>query len=162
MHDVRTVANAILDISDLNGLEVSNMSLNKLAFFSHGWFLALYDQPLVGSSFEAWQYGPVHPTLYHQFKCFGNRRILSRATKVDVFTGDDVICGVDLDQIVADHIRKIVEFYGGMKAEKLSSISHEEGAPWDQVWSKSGAVLGMAIPDGVTKAYYIQKLKRAS
>lgn len=162
MFDVRKVANAILDHSDAQGMAITNMALNKLVYFSHGWHLAIYDRPLVDSRFEAWQFGPVHPQLYKQFKVFGDQPILTRAERVDFITGGYVAVEYDFDANTMLHIEKIVDFYGGMSAAKLSSISHERGAPWDIVWNSSGSSPGMSLSDEVTREYYKFKLKRPS
>jgi len=160
MFDVRKVANAVLDRSDVRGYAITNMALNKLVYFTHGWHLALYDQPLVDSRFEAWQYGPVHPQLYKQFKAFGDRPIEGRALRVDLATGDNVPVGYEFNAKVSAHIEKIVDFYGEMSAARLSTLSHEPGAPWDLVWSAAGSTPGMVLQDTITSEYYKSKLKR--
>jgi uncharacterized phage-associated protein len=162
MFDVRKVANALLDSADRREHSISNMALNKLAYFAHGWHLALFDRPLVDSRFEAWQFGPVHPQLYRQFRVFGDQAITSRATRIDLLTGGDVVVGHDFGEDVFLHIERIVDFYGGMTASRLSTISHEPGAPWDLVWNAAGSTPGMSLNDDVTREYYRAKLKRPS
>src|SRR5208282_4587731 len=54
---------------------VDPLKLQKLVYFAHGWHLALRDQPLIDELVEAWDYGPVVPSLYHQFKRYGNQSI---------------------------------------------------------------------------------------
>lgn len=58
--------------------KLTNLSLQKLAYFAHGWHLALFDKPLLeeNDAFEAWRYGPVLPELYHALKAFSNNNIL--------------------------------------------------------------------------------------
>ena len=159
-YDVRKIANAILDQADQRGYPVTNMALNKLLFFAHGWFLALHERPLVSSSFEAWQFGPVHPQVYRQFKVNDDQPIRGRAHGLDVSTGCSVRVEYDLSVLELEHVAKIVDFYAGQSAVRLSQISHEEGAPWDQVWRGTGSCPGMTISDESTRFYYKSKLKR--
>lgn len=160
MFDVRKVANAVLDRVEIRNQVVTNMALNKLVYFAHGWHLALFDKPLIDSPFEAWQWGPVHPQIYRQFKSFGDKPIRGRALRLDLSTGYDIPVTYEFDGIVSSHIQTTVDFYGGMTAARLSSISHEEGAPWDLVWNAAGSRPGMILSDEVTREYYKSKLKR--
>jgi len=86
VYDPRALANCILDATAVRGFGVTNMALNKIIYFSHGWYLALHDHPLVSVSFEAWDYGPVILLLYHQFKRYGDQDISTRATRIDLQT----------------------------------------------------------------------------
>lgn len=158
-YDVRKIANAILDQADHYGYPITNMALNKLVFFAHGWHLALYDRPLVSSSFEAWQFGPVHPQIYRQFKSYDDHPIRGRAHRINLSSGNTSKMEYDLPELVTLHIGNIIEFYGSYSASRLSQISHEVGAPWDQVWNGTGSRPGMTIDDNNTKNYYKSKLK---
>ena len=80
-HDARQIANAILDVSSREGFKITNLALNKIVFFAHGWCLATRGEPLVDSVFEAWQFGPVHPQIYRQLKEFRDGPITARLTR---------------------------------------------------------------------------------
>lgn len=159
-YDVRRVANAILHLARERRLPVTNMALNKLTYFAHAWHLATMNEPLVDSYFEAWQYGPVHPTLYRQFRIFADTAITSHATRVDLLTGHQVPIEHDLPCRQEVHLQRIVDFYGPLNANRLSAISHELGAPWDVVWHGAGSRPGMKISDDLTKSYYKAKLEK--
>jgi uncharacterized phage-associated protein len=74
-YSVEALANTILDTSEEMGTPLGPMKIQKLMYLMHGYYLALTGAPLVDEFFEAWQYGPVVPTIYHQFKEFGSRDI---------------------------------------------------------------------------------------
>jgi uncharacterized phage-associated protein len=61
----------------------------------HGYYLALTNAPRVDEFFEAWQYGPVSPTIYHDFKQFGGADIKKgfRASKLTLQpdTGNSIL-----------------------------------------------------------------------
>ena len=162
--DVREVANAILDVAEGAGFRLTNMALNKIAYFAHGWFLAQYAEPLIDSPFEAWQFGPVHPQLYRQMRRFKEQPIAGRLTRIDLETGDDVPMEVQLPERARELVERVTIFYGRHSAAKLVQISHEPSAPWDRVWShgEGEACPGMIIPDSVTELYYRRKLARPS
>lgn len=157
--DVRQIGNAILDAATRDGVTLSNLALNKIIYFAHAWYLALYSKPLVDSHFEAWQYGPVHPQIYHQLKRYSDQPIASRLTRIDLETGRDIPVEVELSDEEADHITKITRFYGVRSAAWLVDATHEPGAPWDQVWSAAERTPcpGMIIPDELTERFYSQK-----
>lgn len=155
-HDPRAIANAILDMADRLQLEVSNLSLNKLLFFAHSHWLANFKSRLCSLSFEAWQYGPVVPLIYHQFKRHGNSVITSRATKIDFETGDDITVGYEDIQLDFDYLESIVWEYGSYSPGKLVQISHIQGGAWDHVWNSSPEQkFGMVIPDSLILKTFI-------
>ncbi|QLH42366.1 MAG: DUF4065 domain-containing protein [Coxiellaceae bacterium] len=55
------------------------MKLAKLIYVAHGWSLALNDVPLIDEAVQAWKFGPVIESVYHEFKHFGNDVINSLA-----------------------------------------------------------------------------------
>jgi uncharacterized phage-associated protein len=54
-----------------SGWSLSNLKLQKILYLAHMFHLGRTGEPLVDGSFEAWEYGPVHPDLYHRLKVFG-------------------------------------------------------------------------------------------
>lgn len=160
--DVREVGNAILDVAQQEGLQLSNLPFNKIIYFAHVWFLALHSRPLVDSSFEAWQYGPVHPQIYRQMKRYGDQAITGRLTRIDLTTGKDVPFEVALAAEEMEHVEKMTLFYGPRSASWLVEATHEHGAPWEQVWSaaKTRPDPGMVIPDDLSELHYRNKLRR--
>src|SRR5579872_5281695 len=86
-YDSRAVANLLLDAADRRRLHLTQLSLYKLLYFSHGWYLADKASPLIIHDFEAWKYGPVVKVLRDEFAKFKDRPITSRAYKLDIYTG---------------------------------------------------------------------------
>ncbi len=58
-YDARAVANLFLDLADARHLRLTQVSLLKLLYFAHGWYLASHSNPLIVQEFEALQYGPI-------------------------------------------------------------------------------------------------------
>lgn len=84
--DARSVANFILDLAERDDRSVSNLVLQKLAYFAHGTFLSRTGRPLVAGEFEAWKHGPVHPHIYNAFKGYGAEAIQRRAETINPVT----------------------------------------------------------------------------
>lgn len=155
-HDPRALANYILDHTAGRGFGVTNMALNKILYFSHGWSLADRNAPLVSLTFEAWDYGPVLPLLYHQFKRFGDAAITGRATRIDVATGKNVVVEEPLTSDVQDHLKLMIEFYAPKSGPTLSHLSHDPLGPWAAVRRGSNQP-SLGIPDELIKAYFLAK-----
>lgn len=157
-YDPRALANYVLDTTAERGASVTNMSLNKILYFSHGWHLAVHDAPLISVAFEAWDYGPVLPLLYHQFKAYGDREISTRATQIDLASGRNVEVGYRLAEETRDHLNVMIEFYGPKSGPTLSHLSHDPAGPWATV-RRSPNRPSMSIPDDLIKAYFGLKLR---
>jgi uncharacterized phage-associated protein len=137
MYDARDIANFMLNSAERRGLEVTNLGLQKLLYFAHGWFYAIYEQPLIRNKFEAWQYGPVQRVLYDQFKVFHDRPIKGmRAAFLDPMTGQKVIRQPSIDPEHAHLIESILDKYSRYTASQLVDESHAEDGPWEFVWQQ--------------------------
>jgi uncharacterized phage-associated protein len=157
MYDARDVANFILETADARGLPITNLALQKLLYFAHGWFFAIYGEPLVRNKFEAWQYGPVQRVLYNQFKVFGDKPIKgTRAAHLDPETGQNVVRAPEIAVDHADLLRSILDKYGSYTASELVEESHAEDGPWEFVWQQAEEAIypGMRIPDELIKSHF--------
>jgi uncharacterized phage-associated protein len=151
--DARAVANLILDEAERKSRRLSNLSLQKLLYFSHGLYLIRKGSPLVTGYFEAWQFGPVHPTVYEAFKIASDRPIEFRASKVNLITGQKTpIPKVD-DADCLQTVSQVVDAYGKLSAGRLVELSHAPNAPWAFVVdnSKVRPMLGLRITDNVIR-----------
>lgn len=116
-HDV---AKYFLSLTDEDSGElISNLKLQKLVYYSQGFHLALYGEPLFREEIEAWMHGPVVPELYHSFKEYGSGPI---PKPVDV---DFDIYPPKVKELLND----IYEVYGQFSAWKLRNLTHSE-PPW--------------------------------
>lgn len=152
MYDVRDIANIILELADSKRVEITNLSLQKLLYFVHGWFYASYESPLVKNKFEAWEYGPVQRVIYDQFKKFKRSAIIGvRATYLDPMTGEQIYKEpkVSMDHIA--FIESVLERYANYSAFELVAESHREDSPWEYVWEQAEEAVypGMKIPDAL-------------
>ncbi|KAA2236966.1 Panacea domain-containing protein [Salinarimonas soli] len=144
-YDARVVANLILDMAEERGLELTQVSLLKILYFSHGWFLALNDRPLIKQDFEAWKHGPVVKVVRDEFKRFGGGPISSRATRLDLLTGSRIEVPAVVSGSDYDFVQAIFDEYRGYSAWQLSDMTHERGSPWDRIWHSSEPLGRLAL-----------------
>ncbi|MBV1690107.1 DUF4065 domain-containing protein [Novosphingobium sp. G106] len=158
--DPRALANLILDIADAEGIGVTNLALNKVAYFAHALYLAEQGHPLVDAKIEAWQYGPVFREIYHQFKSFDKSAIRSRAKVFDPEIEEYTSCRYDIEQKEYEYIRSITLPYLKMRPGKLVDLSHEPGGPWHKAWFHDGEVNpGMEITDAAIEAHFSRQVR---
>lgn len=149
----RMVANAFL--WKKRGASLSHMKLQKLVFFVHAWSLAINGKPGVTESPEAWQYGPVFSSLYHELKSYGSRGVTEYLTEYSPAAQKMVA-------LVPNHqdgefwslFDRVLERYGNFSAVDLSALTHEPGSPWDRAYR----INQKEIPNDWITEYYQRKL----
>ena len=160
MIDPRSLANVILDLAESDGVPVTNLSLNKIAYFLHGAYLAKFGEPLIDAKIEAWQYGPVFREIYHQFKGAGDKPIKHRAKTLNLESGEYEVSGCNLKQSEYDFLKSVAMPYIRMRAGTLVRLSHVENGPWHRAWFYDGDVNpGMEITNKSIEAYFREQLR---
>ncbi len=153
-----SIANEFLDLSSQAGRTITQIEIQKLVYFAHGWNLALKEQPLIGEFIEAWQYGPVVRTLYDAFKRFGGDPITDKASVWKMTAAGKVTCdtpSIQSDVMAEDtYARALVHIvwqkYGSLAPFKLVEITHLPGSPWSQAYSEKKTY----IPNESIQAYF--------
>lgn len=154
-YDAKAVANYFLDVAAVNNTSLTPMKLQKLVFFAHGWHMGLYNEPLIVDPVQAWKFGPVVPTLYHEFKHLGAGAISCRATDFDFANGCLFEPAVPLEDVRSrDLLSQIWSVYGRMSGPQLSNLTHMAGTPWSLVWERSGGAHQTVIPDEEIRQYF--------
>lgn len=133
-HDSVAVANFFIQKSLDTGVEVTPMKLLKLVYIAHGWSLGLLNEPLIDEAVEAWTYGPVIPSLYHELKGYGRERVTKLVTN---FEWNNLIHGFSTPVIPEEDTRtrtlleNVWQAYGiSYSGLYLSAITHKPGTPW--------------------------------
>jgi uncharacterized phage-associated protein len=151
MEDSRVVANYMLDVAARRGVPMTNLKLQKLLFFAHAISLTEQKVKLVSGYFEAWQYGPVHPTVYQAFKAAGPEPISFRADSLDPVSRTRKPLPNLSESATRDICERVMVQFGQMSAGRLVDVTHAVGGPWHYVVSSSeaGANIGLRIPDEI-------------
>lgn len=150
-YDPRGIANLMLDEAERIGVGITNLALQKLLYFTHGIYLNETKQPLVSGYFEAWQYGPVHPTAYNAFKSAGGEAISFRAKGQDPLSGASKVIAQPDSPIVRRLLDQVLNSYGKLSPGRLVDLSHAKNSPWQFVVDKSrtSVAFGLRISDDV-------------
>lgn len=154
-YDVRAIANFALDFAEGKSTNLTNITINKIVFFLHAWYLAKTGKPLVSAKVEAWDYGPVFRELYSEFKHLGKRPIEVRACRRNPVTAQREECVEPIKDSDLEFLRPLLDRYIRMSASKLVELSHVPGGPWDQVYNHDGiSNPGMQISDELIRGYF--------
>lgn len=159
MRTAKAVANYFLGLPEVQQEGVSPLKLQKLVYIAHGWHLALSDgDPLVQDErAEAWQYGPVFPSLYHEFKDFGGGKINRMATELvlkdEKFRLERPVLDGSAKQI-CNLLDQIWQVYGKFAGSQLSRMTHSKGAPWDTARQQCGILRNAHIANENIQQYY--------
>ena len=161
-YDSRHIANYLLDKADSINLPLTQISLQKTVFYSHGWYLVLREKPLINDEIEAWTYGPVIRSLRENFRIFGRARIVDkRAYFYDPITDETRFEAYDIAVGDREFLDRMLSFYGKMDPSILIKMTHREGSPWDKVMSAADhANLGRVIPNPDIAKYFERLLRR--
>lgn len=54
-----------------NKIGITHRELQKILYFSQGFYLAEYGEPLFDSPMDAWKFGPVNNSIWGRFRSFG-------------------------------------------------------------------------------------------
>lgn len=142
----------IIRRSNAKGKAISNLSLQKLAYFCHGWNLALFDEPLADEEFEAWKFGPVLPTLYHTFKPFSSNAIPAHHALVSW------IPGLPPGHPAGPLIDRVLDVYGNFSSAQLVHYSHLPDGPWHPVYYDDTSP-NSVIRNDLIKDYFLKLRK---
>lgn len=121
------------------------MKLQKLMYFAQAWHIkGTQGTPLLDDHFARWQYGPVIPAIYHEFKAFGympiNRMATTLATNGDGYRLQHVPTVPFEDKSTWSLIDAIINRYGKFDGPTLSEMTHLSGSAWSKV-APDGSVI---------------------
>ncbi|WP_294305488.1 Panacea domain-containing protein [uncultured Sphingomonas sp.] len=109
----------------LSGSRLTPLQLIKLTYIAHGWSYPMLNRGLIGDRIEAWQYGPVVPTLYHAIKDYRASPVSEPLWRGEPLTADE-------DALV----QRVYDAYGSYSGGQLSTMTHQDGTPWDIAWRR--------------------------
>jgi uncharacterized phage-associated protein len=145
-----SVAQYILDrCNEAGDPAVTPMQLIKLVYVAHGYMLGKYGRPLLDEPVQAWQYGPVVPTVYRAVKDYHSAPVerVAGATQGQVFS--------DKEREVMDNVARTYGRYTGIV---LSSATHRPGTPWQRTWELAGK--NAPISNDLIENFYANMLRQ--
>ncbi|HVG17233.1 MAG TPA: type II toxin-antitoxin system antitoxin SocA domain-containing protein [Chitinophagaceae bacterium] len=146
-------ASAIAYAFTIKGIEegkfVTQMKLQKMVFFAHGYHLAKYGSPLINETFEAWRFGPVVPDIYQSYKLYGSDMI------IDPGLVRNSAKPLTFSEPALDAIEYTWKVTKNFSASQLSSWSHLSDSPWAAVYDPAN---DSSIIQNESIKEYFQKL----
>ena len=168
----RAIANYFIGQARQDGREVTHMKLQKLSYIAHGWCLALLECPLIQDSVQAWEYGPVYPSLYHELKEYGKDPIHEEILNLEIDeSGEFKFSPASIDEESSDEehkqkivtlLKKVWEVYRKFSAIDLSAMTHEAGTPWGKVVAgySQAKQKSIPIPNDLIRKHYKELARR--
>jgi uncharacterized phage-associated protein len=165
LHDARSIANHFLDRGEAEDIDIDNLKLQKLVYIAHGWHLAITDGALFKDLVQAWPYGPVIPSVYHEFKWMGKKPINVRGFYYDpssdgtrVFSLEDVSSPETPLKLTCEVLDGVWEKYKNESGVDLSARTHADGTPWAiTVGSRPPKeIRDLEIPNDLIRKHYIE------
>lgn len=131
------------------GWSVSNLKMQKILYIAHMHHLGNYGEPLVHGLFEAWDYGPVHPDLYHHAKIFGADPVKNIFRSYKNLTNEKTEI-----EILDAAAEQLVDISGA----QLVATTHRKGGAWEKNYLPG--VKGMKIPNEDILEEYRQRREK--
>ncbi len=127
------LCNNILVRAFQSNTPVTPMKLQKLMYFIACEYAKETDSDLFSEDFEVWQYGPVLPTVYSEFKTFRNMPITDYAK-------DAKGTAYAVDEASAPTLKTIIDrVWDNLKTHDgvyLSKITHKDGSGWSRAYGE--------------------------
>lgn len=127
----------MINYSNEHDYGISNLKLQKVLYFTQAYFLISKNDhsPCFAEKIEAWDFGPVVPKAYHEYKQYGSGDIPSVKSYI-LFDKNDIWNSKRVeftDTTIADKdkvlIDKVVDLFADYSATDLVSLTHKQ-SPW--------------------------------
>ena len=120
MYNALTVANFVIEYCNRIGRGISNLKLQKMLYFIQAEFLVFANKPCFSDTIEAWDFGPVVPSVYHRYKVYGSA-IIPFSSEMALH---EVITTEDKNMIIA-----MIDQVATYSASQLVELTHRQD-PW--------------------------------
>lgn len=108
--------------------DITNLKLQKLMYFVEAYYMVKNSSEpyLYESEWSAWNYGPVIPELYQEYKKFGSLPI--------TITEEQKEKAENLPDKNKEYIESIYKILGDLSAFDLVTLTHLDGSPWSYIY----------------------------
>jgi len=140
-----SIFSAAKRLASYSGWSLSNLKIQKLIYLAHMFYMGRNDgDPLVSGRFEAWDYGPVNPDLYHLLKIYGANPV------GNIFRGYPDVP----DDAQGKILDEVYDAIGDRTAGKLVAATHRSGGAWEKHYSPGKR--GISIPNDDIFQEYVE------
>ncbi len=129
------VANELLIQRAERGGSLTPLQLIKMVYLCQGWTLGVENTALFEEDIEAWQYGPVIPSVYYAYKQFAKSPITPNSVKAYPLNEDsDKAIDDKTNVILKNAVKFVLDVYGDFTGNQLSNLTHQAGTPWSEAY----------------------------
>jgi uncharacterized phage-associated protein len=151
------IANYFIAKSLSSGANLTPIKLIKMVYIAHGWHLARKGEPLLTEGIQAWKFGPVIESLYHEVKRFGDRQITSL---ISIQTPEGTFTPMVEDEETRRFLDNVWNAYARYSGLQLSTLTHRPDTAWHDVWyNRDGKTQRRALVPNDLIAEHYRKLE---
>lgn len=145
-----SIFSAAKRLCEKSGWSLTHLEIQKMAYLAHMFYMGEHDgAPLVSGTFEAWDFGPVHPALYHALKKYGAEIVGSEAFRAHPNVPD-----------THDGARLLDGAVDELPRERLVAITHWREGAWQKNYKP--LVRGIKIPNSDIMEEYRKRQNAAA
>ncbi len=100
--------------------EVTPLALQKLLYYSQGFYKTFYNEFFFAEDCEAWVHGPVYKDIYFKYRDYGYNPIGDKSIKLE---------NISLTEAEEELLDSIIDNFGCYSAKTLERMTHSE-RPW--------------------------------
>ena len=145
------VADHILYRRQHAGVETTVHRAIELTYSAHGWMLGFLGTPLFHDRIEAWERGPVIPTVYGMYQHFRGQPILEPGR-------DGTRWLREIHEDAPDIVMAVESNYRDFTSAQLSRLLRAKDSPWYKTFHEDGPA--HPIPTSLIETYYQTLLER--
>lgn len=140
-YKVMDIARFVINYCNQNGYEISNLKLQKLLYFIQADYLSEGDDHYCfAEDIQAWNFGPVVPEVYHEFKMYGcgNIPMITNYSEIDFENWEFTRKQYDENVIRREDRERIKELLDGLadySATTLVNVTHNQ-RPWKDAYAR--------------------------
>lgn len=150
-YNVLDISRYIINYSNVKDYGISNLKLQKILYFVQAYFLIETGSPCFKEKIEAWDFGPVVPVAYKEFKGFASTDIPTINYYI-VFDENDIWntkriefkedCIDSNDKVL---INKVIDKFSEYSATDMVKLTQNQ-TPWiDAISSQSNEIKNESI-----------------
>lgn len=125
MYEALDVARYVINYENSQNRSVSNLRLQKLLYFIQAQFLVTNHRACFSDAMEAWDFGPVVPSVYHEYKAYGSSSLPQSLSQGTVnITGED-----------RSLINRMLDKCSHYSTTMLVSMTHRQ-QPWKDAYER--------------------------
>ncbi|MBC2328838.1 Panacea domain-containing protein [Listeria swaminathanii] len=149
-----SVAGYIIDYCREKKYELNNLKLQKLLYYAQAKFLVAKNRSLFQETIEKWKLGPVVPEVYHIYKSYGAKNIISPEKRLEIIfdkKGEFKFKNIILEEISPEDkqvLNMVIDKYAPFNPFELVNMTHEH-----EIWKKDEE----KIKDGKIAVKYSNK-----